>query len=297
MRLLEIKNKINLTQNIYGLTQALELISAVRMKRLVKLAVNSRPLVQKVIAILKRLSQYQKISKIKSIYFQSKRIKKILVLVLASDRGFCGFYNRNILKLAEKEIKELEKEGKVEIIAIGKKAVNFFKKAGYQLKEEILDQKEYQKFEKVRDLTERLFQDYQKNEYQKIYFYCTHYFTPFYQLPRKIQVLPLEEKNLDEMLKKIAGITLIEKSPDYIFEPSAKEILDKLVSELMEFEIYHAILEALASEEASRMMAMKRAMDNAKEIVKDLILKYHKARQFQITAEVCEITTAKEATK
>jgi len=99
------------------------------------------------------------------------------------------------------------------------------------------------------------------------------------------------------MLKKLAGQSLEEKRYNYIFEPSFNEIIDHLVFQLLENEIYHAILEALTSEQASRMIAMKRAMDNAKEIIKKLTLEYNKCRQAQITAEVSEITTAKEITK
>lgn len=296
MRLRELKNKINLTQNIFGVTQALELISAVKMKRTMKLALGSRPFARKVVGILKRLSQYQKISGIESLYFKIKEAKKILVLVLSSDRGFCGSYNKNILRLAEQEIGDLKKEAEIEIIALGKKTGNYFKKKNYKLRAEFFDVEEYEKFEKAKALANLLFSYYQKGEYQKIYFYCTHYFTPFFQLPRRIQILPLEEEKFEEMLKKIAGESIAQDRLDYIFEPSFKEIVGQLVLQLMEFEIYHAILEAQASEHASRMMAMKRAMDNAKEIIKDLTLEYNKARQAQITAEVLEITSAKEAT-
>jgi len=313
MRLREVKNKINLTQNIFGVTQALELISAVKMKRAVKSALASRPFARKVVEILIRLGEYQKFFETKSLYFQTKKVnplysspsreprlsngvKKILAIVLASDRGFCGLYNKNILKFAEEEIEELKKEGEVEIITLGKKAINFFKKKNEKIKAEILGVEKYEKFEAVKLLVEPLFRYFQQDEYQKICFFGTHYFSPFFQLPRKIQILPLDVKKLEEMLKKLTGQSLAKNQYNYIFEPSYKEIVSQLILQLIETEIYHAILEAQASEHASRMMAMKRAMDNAKEIIKDLTLEYNKARQAQITAEVSEITSAKEAT-
>lgn len=296
MRLREIKNKINLTQNIFGVTQALELISAVKMKRAVKSALGSRPFARKVVALLIRLCQYEQSLKMEPLYCQSRKTKKILALVMSSDRGFCGLYNKNILKFAEQEIKGFEKEGEVEIMAMGKKTVNYFKKRNYALKDVLLGVDGYENFEKVKPLADLLFKYYLQDEYQKIYFYCTHYFSPFFQLPRKIQILPLDTKKLEEMLEKLAGESFTQNQYDYIFEPSFKEIVGQLVLQLIEAEIYHAILEAQASEHASRMMAMKRAMDNAKEIIKDLTLEYNKARQAQITAEVLEITSAKEAT-
>ncbi len=310
MRPRELKNKINLTQNILGVTQALELISAVKMKKAIKLALGSRPFARKVISILIKLSREQKALGIESLYFKPKEpegAEKILVLVMASDRGFCGLYNKNILKFAEQEIRELKKEGEVdpvrsgasngvEIIALGKKAVDYFKKRSYKIKSEFLGAENYGKLENSRALTELIFNYYKKAEYQKIYFYCTHYSNPFFQPPRKIQILPLDAEKLEEMLKKLAGESVAENKAGYIFEPSFKEIVGQMVLQLMEFEIYHAILEALASEHTSRMFAMKRAMDNAKEIIKGLTLQYNKARQAQITAEVSEITSAKEAT-
>lgn len=300
MRPRELKNKINLTQNILGVTQALELISAVKMKKALKLALGSRPFARKVISILIKLSREQKTSGIESLYFkpeEHKGAKKILVLVMASDRGFCGLYNKNILKLAEQEIKELKKEGEIEIIALGKKAVDYFKKRNYKIKDEFFGAEDYGKFENSKVLTQLLFRYYKEGEYREIYFYCTHYSSPFFQPPRKIQILPLDAEKLEEMLKKFAGESVAESKIEYIFEPSFKEIVGQLVLQLMEFEIEHAILEALASEHVSRMFAMKRAMDNAKEIIKGLTLQYNKARQAQITAEVLEITSAKEATK
>lgn len=297
MRLREIKNKINLTQNIFGVTQALELISAVKMKKAVKSALGSRPFARKVVALLIRLCAYEQSLKTEPFYCRSRKTKKILALIMSSDRGFCGLYNKNILKFAEQEIKGFEKEGKVEIMALGKKTVNYFKKRNYALKDMLLGVDGYANFEKVKPLVDLLFKYYLEDEYQKIYFYCTHYFSPFFQLPRKIQILPLDAKKLEEMLEKLAGESFTPNLYDYIFEPSFKGIIGQLVLRLMEAEIYHAILEARASEHASRMMAMKRAMDNAKEIIKDLTLEYNKSRQAQITAEVSEITTAKEVTK
>lgn len=305
MRPREIKNKIGLTQNIFGVTQALEMIAAVKMKKAMNLTMAARPFAKTTLAILKRLSQYKEFAKEESFYFEEREAKKILAVVLSSDRGFCGLYNKNVLKFSEQEIKELKKEKEAEILAIGKKTINYFKKKNYNIKEEFWGVEDYQEFEKSKQLAQILFNYYRMGQYQKIYFYCTHYVNAFFQQPLKIQVLPLNEKEIEQTIKEsgggsaklTAGESLVKEKLDYIFEPSFKEIFDKLVLQLVEYEIYHAVLEAQASEHAARMMAMKRAMDNAKEIIKNLTLEYNKARQAQITAEVSEITSAKEATK
>ena len=295
MRMREIKNKINLIQNIYYLTQALELIAATKLKKLKNLTLNSRPFARKAIEILIRLLQYQKFFRKKLHYFQPQKSNKILAIVFASDRGFCGLYNKNIFKYAENEIEKLKKTAEVELITIGKKAANFFKNKNYKIKIEFPEIKEFEEKEKSDELFKFLLEFYQKAKYQMFLFFCTHYFTSFFQMPRTVQIFPPEEEKLRWMIKEITGEPILEKRLDYIFEPSFKEIFDVILFQIMTAEIYHAILEARTSEEVSRMVAMKRAMDNAQEIIKDLTSKYNKAKQAQITAEVCEITSAKEA--
>lgn len=307
MKLREVKNKINATQNIYSLTQSLEMIAAMKVRNLKNSTLNSRPFVQKSIEILIRLLQYQKNlleqdennSKKENEFSTAitSKSNKVLAIIFASDRGFCGVYNRNILKYTETEIEKIRKNDKIEVelITIGKKTTRFFKGKNYRI---IFDFPEIKEFEEKKN-TDKLFKSladfYQKGEYQKIIFFGIHYFTSFLQTPRAVQLFPFNEIILKEMLKEITNKEMPEEKIDYIFEPSFKDIFEELTYQLMEGEIYHAILEARTSEEASRMMAMKRAMDNAEDLIKKLTLEYNKARQAQITSEISEITSAKEA--
>jgi len=303
MKLREVKNKINSTKNIYALTQSLELVAAMKVRKLKNSTLNSRPFVKKSIEILIRLLEHKKSllekneSKNELVKTSSvgSNVKKILVIIFSSDRGFCGIYNKNILKCSEMEIKKLRDEGEVELITIGKKATNFFRKENYNVKIEFPEIKEFEEKKTSDKLFRCLLEFYQKGEYQKILFFATHYFTSFIQTPRIIQIFPFDEKLLRQMIQETTGETIMEENIDYIFEPSLEEIFEELTYQLMESEIYHAILEARTSEEASRMMAMKRAMDNAQDIIENLTLEYNKARQAQITSEISEITSAKEA--
>ncbi|HOA47601.1 MAG TPA: ATP synthase F1 subunit gamma [Candidatus Paceibacterota bacterium] len=303
MKLKEVKNKINATQNIYGLTQAMELIAAMKVRKLKNATLNSRPFVRKSIELLIKLIEYQKSLQedVQNNLQDDKKnnpsvlTQKILAVVFASDKGFCGVYNKNILRYAQRQIEQLKKEGEVELITIGKKTTNFFKTKKYTIKMEFPDIKEFEEKKRTDELFKYLEDFYQKGAYKKILLFATHYFTSFVQSPRTVQVFPADEKKLREMMKETAGKTVSEKKIDYIFEPSFEEIFDEALSQLMAAELYHAVLEARTSEEASRMMAMKRAMDNAKEVIKNLTLEYNKARQAQITSEVSEITSAKEA--
>lgn len=305
----EIKNKINVIQSLTKITGALELVSAVKMKKAQRLALNSRPFARMVLEILDELAHYQKEIK-KSIFFQERPIKKRLAVVVASDRGFCGPFNRNILIFAERELKKMEN---VEIYPVGKKAIKFFKKKNYKIFSEMSGIGDFGDLEETKPIADKLLEVFTKNIFQEIFLFYTDFISSFLQQPRKIQILPLKIETVEDILKNYRseikedilknypqekGVTLL--SPRRIhyllLEPSAEEIFDNLVPQLIRQLVHHTVLETNAAEHSARMMAMKRAADNAKEILGNLILDYNKARQNQITAEISEITSAKEAT-
>lgn len=291
----QIKNKIGVIQNLTKITRALELVSAVKMKKAQKLALNSRPFVKIILEILDELAHYQKEIK-KSIFFQEFPVKKILAVVIASDRGFCGPFNRNILFFSEKEI---EKMKNVEIFPVGKKAIKFFRKKSYPIFFEMSGIGDFGELEETKPIADKLLEVFTKNIFQQIFIFYTDFISSFLQQPRKIQILPLKIEVVEEILENYLpkGWRLSKKSIPYLLlEPSPKEIFENLVPQLIRQIVHHTILETNAAEHSARMMAMKRAADNAKEILKNLILAYNKARQNQITAEVSEITFAKEAT-
>lgn len=294
MELKEIEEKISLTQNVSKITRALELVSALKMKKAQRIALEGRPFARKVFEILKRLSEYQKNFQKESFYFQERKTKKIFVVVVSSDRGFCGPFNKNILNFAQNEIEKMGKDF-VEIMAIGKKAIDFFKKKDFKVKVEFTGIGDYGKFEQIQPIAHLLLRYFKEGKYRKIFLFYTHFISTFFQKPRKIQILPPKEEFLKEIIKEDLGKVEPRQTIDYIFEPSPKEIFENLVPHLIEFEIYQAILEANASEHSARLMAMRRACENAKEMMENLILEYHKARQAQITSEVAEISLAKEA--
>jgi len=298
MKSKEIKQKIGSVQNISKITNAMGLVSAVKMGKAQTLALNSRPFALKVYQILKKLSAHQKKEGATGFYFKERPVEKILAVVVSYDRGFCGPFNKNILNYAQKQIQELEKTAPVEIAAVGKKSAAFFRKKGRKIKIEFSGIGDFGKLNEIRPLAE-LFVKYFEKEYQKIYIIFTDFVTTFAQEPCMVQLLPVEERILEDFLKerfpKDFEKIMSEPFLEYVFEPSSKDIYESLVPELVTFEVYHSILEANASEHSARMIAMKNASDNAKEIIKLLILDYNKARQEQITSELGEITSAKEA--
>ena len=300
----EIKNKINSIRNIFEITKAVELVSAIKMKKAQGLALGSRSFTQAALKILKRLSQYQKEIEKESVFFKQGDKDSVLAIVVASDKGFCGAFNRNILNFSEKELK---KEKNVEIIAIGKKAIKHFEKREYKVLVEFSGIGDYGKLGEVRPIADLLIRYFKEGKFKKILLFYTDFISTFFQKPVSVQVLPLDLEKIKEILKnyelkqgkqfsqKLEELEENkEKNINYIFEPSIKEIFENLVYQLIEYFIYHSILEANASEHSARMMAMRSASENAKEIMTKLKLEDNKARQTQITAEVTEISTAKE---
>jgi len=298
MKSKEIKQKIGSVQNISKITNAMGLVSAVKMGKAQNLALNSRPFALRVYQILKKLSHHQKKEGLASFYFKEREVKKVLAVVVSSDRGFCGPFNKNLLNFAQKRIKEMEISAEVEIMAIGKKSSNFFKSKGYKVRFEFSGIGDFGNLNDVRPIADLLIRHFE-TDYQQVCLFFTNFVTTLTQEPRTVQILPVKEDVFEKLLREHAPRAAKEMEPepylDYVFEPSAKDIFDSLVPELVTFEIYHSILEANASEHSARMIAMKNASENAREVIKILILDYNKARQEQITSELGEITSAKEA--
>lgn len=314
MNLREIKSKIKSNQRISHVTKALQMVSAVKMRKAQKMALDSRPFAQKVMNLLKKLAEYQeKYGEMTPFYFgENKESNKILVVVSSSDKGFCGNFNNNLLRFAEHEVSKLEKGSKqdsssreIEVFPIGKKANNFFKKKEFPIKAEFNGMGDYGEFNEIKPVADVLINYFETGEYRKIYLFWTDFISSFLQKPRKAQLLPIKSKVYKKLLenspvyesedKKYSQDKEEGKILDYIFEPSVKEVYNNLSVQMIEHIVYHSILENNASEHSARMIAMKNAHDNATELIDNLTLKYNKVRQNQITSEVCEINSARQA--
>ncbi|MCK9393650.1 MAG: ATP synthase F1 subunit gamma [Candidatus Paceibacterota bacterium] len=289
MELKEVKNKIGSVKNISELTSALETFSALKMKKTQKKFLESKPFSQKLARVLKKM--YKSLNEKKSIFLEQRPVENILFCVVASDRGFCGTFNSNIFKIADNALPEIKKEGKVDILAIGKKAISYYKKQ--DVKYQFSGVGDYWELDQTKEIAELLVENYKKNNYQKVYLFYTHFQSTFVQKPTKVQLFPLEIQTVDNFLRD--EYKTEDENTDYLLEPSAEAILDGVVPVFVEYLIYQFILSANTSEHSARMMAMRNASDNAKGLLEELRLEYNKARQTKITNEVCEISSTAEA--
>ncbi|MDD4409385.1 MAG: ATP synthase F1 subunit gamma [Candidatus Pacebacteria bacterium] len=289
MELKEVKNKIGSVKNISELTSALETFSALKMKKTQKRFMQSKPFAQEMARLLSQM--HALLERGDSIFLKQKKVEKILVCVVASDRGFCGPFNSNIFKLADKEIPEISKQGKVDIMAIGKKAIDHYKNRN--MVNQLSGVGDYWHFDETKEISDFLINSYLNDEYQKIYLFYTHFHSSFIQKPSKIKLFPLGNDTIDNFLKE--EHKSCDRHSDYLLEPTSSVIIDGIVPVFIEYLIYQFILSANTSEHSARMMAMRNASDNAKGLLEGLRLEYNKARQEKITSEVCEISSTKEA--
>jgi len=287
MELKEIRLKIQSVSNIWKLTSALETLSALKMKKAQKIALESRPFAQRIGRLIRRLEPTLK----SRVALRKRPLKCALTVVIASDRGFCGPFNQNILKNAQEEINDLKTKSKITILPVGKKAVAFFAKRGFNVERNITGIGDYGTLEEVKPISDYIIRSYIENNYQRVFLMWTDFISTFSQKPRMIQLLPLEWENLKEFAQ--AAEQLVDDSEGLI-EPSPEMVVKEIIPQLVEYLIYQCVLESNASEHSARMIAMRNASDNARERVGELTLIYNKARQEQITKEVCEISSAKE---
>lgn len=290
MELKEVKAKISSVKNISELTGAMETFSALKMKKTQKRFLESKSFAEEMTIMLRNMKKALKEGK--SVFLEKRPVKNILVCVVASDRGFCGPFNANILKLADKEIIKLREEGEIEILPIGKKAVNHYSKRE-KIRYSFSGVGDYWEFKQTKEISDFLVSSFLSNKYQKIYMFYTQFQSSFVQKATMVQLFPSTSESIENFTKKEELKEGVNKN--YLLEPSPKIILDEIIPIFVQYLIYQFILSANTSEHSARMMAMRNASDNAKGLLEDLRLVYNKARQEKITSEVCEISSTKEA--
>jgi F-type H+-transporting ATPase subunit gamma len=221
-----------------------------------------------------------------------REVKNVELVVVTSDRGLCGSFNSNIIKLAEKKIREYEAEGKnVSIVCVGKKAFQILKKTG-KVRTQFTDiMSDFQMFN-AREIAQDVATQFTSGETDKVEVLYGHFKSVAIQRPVAQDMLPItpaESEEESEAETQAVG--------DYIYEPSTEEIMDVMQPLYLNVIIYNAMLQVGASEHAARMTAMDNATNACKDIVSDLTLVYNKARQAAVTGELMDIVGGAEALK
>jgi len=273
----EIKGRIKGVQSTHKITKAMEVVSSTKFKRYSALVGKARPYAQSLNDILANIAIG--ISNEKHPLFDGRdEVKKIGVIVMASDRGLCGSFNSNIMKQLEK-IRAANPDKEVSVIAIGKKARDYCKKRDIDVKAEYIQLIPETMFEKAKEISENIVEFYYENIFDEVHLIYAEFISALASEVKVKQLIPVERKEKEAS----------EKNEPYIFEPSAEAILSTLLPKYLNIEIYQAILENTASEHSARKQAMKNATDNAEDLMSNLTLQYNQARQAAITQEIAEI--------
>jgi len=284
----EVRIRITSVQSTQQITKAMKMVSAAKLKRATNAIIQLRPYATKLKDILANLSASLEGSS--SPFIQEREPNKVLIVVVSSNRGLAGAFNMNVIKetnnlIANKYSKQ-HKNGDVQIIAIGKKAQDFYQKRNFNVignNDEIYSALT---FENVTKITEAIMAGFVKGQFDKVELVYNHFKNAAVQVVTTEQLLPLQKTQED---------TASKTNRDYILEPSQEEIVEQLIPKSIKIQLYRAVLDSHASEHGARMTSMDKATENAGDLLKALKLSYNQARQAAITTELTEIVSGAAA--
>jgi F-type H+-transporting ATPase subunit gamma len=275
----EIRTKIKSVENTRKITRAMEMVAAAKMRKAQERMRAARPYAEKIRNVAAHLSRANPEYK-HAFLVKREAIKNVGVIVVTSDKGLCGGLNTNVLRLAVSHMKSWENEGKkIVVCPIGSKGFSFMNRVGANVKSHLIGLGDTPHIEKLIGAVKIMLDAYVAGEIDSIHLSYNHFINTMKQESRMEQLLPLS----DVQMGKANG------NWDYIYEPDAKPVIDELLVRYIESLVYQAVVENMASEQSSRMVAMKAASDNAKSVIAELKLVYNKARQAAITKEISEI--------
>ena len=280
----EIRNRISSVTSTMKITSAIKMVSAAKLKKAQDAITAMKPYSEKLNELMSSFSAVISSSNIS--YLSTVRpIKKVLVVAIASNRGFCGAFNSNIVKQA-KALKSQDEfsNAQFSFIVIGKKANDVLSKTEHiiQNNDEIFDDLSYENSSLIID---QVIQDFADEKYDHVQLIYNSFKNAANQIVKSEQFLP------------IVNNTETEAFQNYIFEPSMEQIVSELVPKSLKIQLFKALRDSFASEHGARMTAMHKATDNATELKEELVLTYNKARQAAITNEILEIVSGAEALK
>lgn len=283
----EIRTKIKSVQNTRKITKAMEMVAASKMRKAQERMRAARPYAEKIRRLAANLSQAN-ISDYKHPFLtKAAQVKRVGVILVTTDKGLCGGLNTNVLRIALNGMKEWEGQGVTDIRAtcIGNKGYSFIQRIGGKVASYAVQIGDTPHLEKLIGPVKVMLDAYQAGELDVVYLAYTRFINTMKQEPVLEQLLPLTGEKLGTP----------DRSWDYLYEPDPQTVIDELLVRYVEALVYQAVAENMASEQSARMVAMKAASDNAKNVIGELQLVYNKTRQAAITKELAEIVSGAAA--
>ncbi|WP_153130195.1 F0F1 ATP synthase subunit gamma [Dechloromonas hortensis] len=283
----EIRNKIKSVEGTRKITKAMEMVAASKMRKAQERMRAARPYGEKIRRVAGNLSHA--LTEYKHPFLTKREQANLGMILVTSDKGLCGGLNSNLLRLAVIKMKEFDAQGKkFQATCIGNKGFGFMQRAGAKIVSHVTGLGDTPHLEKLIGPVKVQLDAYMNGEIDALYIGYTRFINTMKQEPVFEQILPLSDD-------AVGSTTKSNSSWDYVYEPEAKAVIDDLLIRYVEALIYQAVAENMASEQSARMVAMKSASDNAKNVIGELKLVYNKARQAAITKELSEIVSGAAA--
>lgn len=293
----DIKTRINSIKNTQKITKAMKMVAAAKLNRAQESVKAARPYAQKMRQVIGNLVERADDSA-HPLLEERESVDRVLIYVIASDRGLCGGFNANLFREVERFMADEELSGeKVAVVTAGGKARNYFRRTKRTSEAHFEDLIEAPGFEEAQALAHHAIEQFTSGEYDQVYVAYNEFISAIQYESRVEPVLPLSvdtfggNKDADEAVEAEAGGT------EYIYEPDEDKLLAQTLPAYVEVQYLHALLESYAAEWSARMTAMDNATSNAEDMIDSLTLEYNRARQAYITKEICEIVSGAESLK
>jgi len=276
----EIRSKIASIKNTQKITRAMEMVAASKMRKTQDRVRASKPYATKIYDVVRHIARAS--SEYRHPFMVEREIKRVGIIVITSDRGLCGGLNANLLREAMVHTRQWHGESKeVDICVIGRKGQAFFRRVGGRVVASVDQLGDAPSVQDIIGAVKVMMDAFYQGEIDALHVIYNEFVNTMTQTPTLKQLLPLPISEDDAKA--------LDHHWDYIYEPDAKELLDDLLFRYIELQVYQAVVENIACEQAAKMMAMKNATDNAGDLIKEFQLAYNKARQAAITQELAEI--------
>lgn len=279
----EIRRRIRSVKNMTQITRAMEMVSASKMRRAQRNVLATRPYADRMLDVMGELTTRAVGRRTGTLLEVRPNVKGIGLIVVTPDKGLTGAMITNVLRRAARFILD-QRERQVETLAVGKKGRDFLVRTGQNMVAEVTKLGDYPHLADTLGIATNVINGFREGRYDEVYVIYSEFVNTLVQRPTLKRLLPVE-----------APIEPEETKWDYNYEPDQEEVLRELLPRFVEVQLYQAILESIASEHSARMVAMRNATDNAKELTRDLTLSYNKTRQANITKEVSEIASGAAA--
>ena len=286
----EVRNRISGIKKTQKITRAMKMVAAAKLRRAQMNVIAARPYAAKMKELLVQLAGQAK-EQPGSLLVPREEAKRSLLMVVTSDRGFCGAFNSNVVKAAVEHINSrmapAPGQEPVGLVCVGKKGSDYFTKRQYVIHERRIGVFNQLVFAEAQGIARSLVAGYQRGEYDRVEIIYNEFKSVAQQRIVVEQFLPVPAEVKDDKGPH--------RTTDYIYEPSAPDLLGALVPKYLDFQIWRVLLESYAAEVGARMAAMENATENASDLIEALQLQYNKARQAAITKELLEVVSGAEA--